>query len=511
MLPPERRLGEVRPLIEEKGYFVLHAPRQTGKTTCLLTLAETLTKEARFAATLASCKPGATAGDDLSRGIPAIIRSVERSASALGAELRPDPVETVAAVEAESMLKVYLERWCESCPRPVVLFLDEVDSLSGATLLSLLNQLHAGYTTARRSFPWSLALVGVRDIRDYNVPRRGGRTALGTSSPFNIKSESLRLVDFTAADVTELYAQHTADTGQRFTAEAVACAFELTCGQPWLVNALARQATRDVPDRSRTIDVSDIEAAREALIQRRDTHIDSLVDRLRETRIQRIIEPILSGGYVSDEVLDDDVQLVKDLGLVARGPSGLEIANPIYREVIPRALTAVAEEYLPVTRAAYIAADGGLKYDDLLDGFIDFWRRHAEHFLKRQPYAEAAAQLVFMAWLHRIVNGRAPGGTPTIEREYAVGSGRVDLLIRWPLPGGGLQQHAIELKVWRDDSQDDPLAEGLDQLGGYLARLGLDSGTLLIFDRRASAPPLPDRIARESRQHPGRSIEIIRL
>jgi hypothetical protein len=318
--------------------------------------------------------------------------------------------------------------------------------------------------------------------------------------------------DFTAEEVAALYEQHTAETGQLFTDAVKAGAFEMTRGQPWLVNALARQLVEEeVPDPATTVEVDHLVAAREALIQRRDTHVDSLVDRLREDRVRRVLEPILAGEYPFDEVLDDDIQFVKDLGLVARGDSGtLEIANPIYREVIPRALTVALEEYLPVTRSAYVAADGSLEFDKLLDGFVAFWRQHAEHFLRRQPYSEAAAQLIFMAFLQKIVNGGATVGLSTIDREYAVGSGRIDLHVRWPLPDGGCQRFAIELKVWRD-GKDDPLPEGLDQLSRYLERLELSSGTLVIFDQRSDAPPLAERIERDKIEHQGRQITILRL
>src|SRR6185295_11568901 len=275
-------------------------------------------------------------------------------------------------------------------------------------------QLRTGYADRPRAFPQTVALIGLRDVRDYRMKVRPEVQSLGTSSPFNIKVESLTLPNFTAAEVAELYDQHTADTGQVFKPEAKALAFELTRGQPWLVNALARQAVESlVPDPALPVEATHIEQAKEILIERRDTHLDSLIDRLREPRVRRIIEPILAGELLSPDVLDDDMQFVKDLGLVASGPAGLEIANPIYREVIPRALAWVVQESLPVPRAPFIGADGSLRIDALLDGFTTFWCQHAEFFLERQPYSEAAAHLVFMAYLQRVVHG---GGF--IDREY---------------------------------------------------------------------------------------------
>lgn len=263
--------------------------------------------------------------------------------------------------------------------------------------------------------------------------------------------------------------------------------------------------TREAPDRATEITAEHVEQAKEALILRRDTHLDSLAMRLREARVRGVIEPILAGEFPADEVPEDDLSFVEDLGLVALGPGGYGMANPIYREVVPRALTSVTERLLPVDERAYVLADGGLDFDRLLDDFVAFWRRHAESFLERQPYSEAAAQLVTMAYLQRIVNG---GGY--IDREYAVGSGRIDLCVRWPLAAGKRQRFALELKVWRR-GRPDPLAAGLRQLGDYLERLGLDRGTLIVFDRRQDAAPFAERGRRDARTVDGRKVLVLRL
>jgi hypothetical protein len=145
-----------------------------------------------------------------------------------------------------------------------------------------------------------------------------------------------------------------------------------------------------------------------------------------------------------------------------------------------------------------------LRFDALLDDFRDFWCQHAETLLPITPYTEAAAQLVFMAFLQKVVNG---GGF--IDREYAVGRGRIDLCVRWPHPAG-LERWAVELKVWRD-GRPDPLVEGLEQLSGYLERLGLDEGTLVIFDLRPNLSPLPERCSRRELEHAGRRISVLQL
>ncbi len=276
----------------------------------------------------------------------------------------------------------------------MVLFLDEIDSLIDAVLISVLRQLRTGYPERPRHFPYSVALIGLRDVRDYRLELGIGGATLGTSSPFNIKVESVSMPGFAPEEVAALLRQHEMETGQRFEPAAQAKIHELTGGQPWLVNALARLAVRDlVPDRHLAIGEGIIERAKEILIERRDTHLDSLLDRLREPRVRRVIEPILAGENLSREVLDDDLRYAEDLGLVDNGVQGLEIANPIYREIIPRALAAVLQSDIFLPRPAYLDSEGNLDWDRLVEGFQAFWLQNAESYLERAPYAEAAAQL----------------------------------------------------------------------------------------------------------------------
>jgi hypothetical protein len=139
-------------------------------------------------------------------------------------------------------------------------------------------------------------------------------------------------------------------------------------------------------------------------------------------------------------------------------------------------------------RSHWRLPDGRLDLRGVLDAFIDFWREHGEWMVRHQEWSEAAHQLIVMAFLQRLVNG---GGT--IAREYGLGRGRLDLLIRWAVTVDTYgcirseDRHALELNVWRD-GQKDPLPSGLVQLDGYLRRLGLSTGTLMLFDARSTAP-----------------------
>ena len=184
-----------------------------------------------------------------------------------------------------------LQTWSQLSDKPLIVFLDEVDALVGDTLISLLCQIRAGYAQRPEAFPQSMVLCGVRDVRDYRIHRSDGEIITGGSA-FNIKSESIRLGDFTQRDVAALLQQHTDATGQTFESGALEEIWEDTQGQPWLVNALAYEACFRKPDqrdRSRPVTVEQMRQARESLILRRDTHLDQLADKLREPRVKRVI------------------------------------------------------------------------------------------------------------------------------------------------------------------------------------------------------------------------------
>ena len=494
MLSSTERMPQIKTLIDQRNYFVIHAPRQVGKTTAMLTLAQELTASGEYTALMVSVEVGSAFPDQ-----PEIAEKAILTAWLDAADFwLPDELKLPAHIASIQRIGSFLKTWVEHSPHPVVLFIDEIDSLQNQTLISVLRQLRDGFPRRPKGFPQSVGLVGMRDVRDYKYAA-GGSDRLNTSSPFNIKVQSFTLRNFNQDEVQRLYAQHTEATGQIFTEEAVNLAFHLTQGQPWLVNAIAKEITEYIAnDPAIPITVELINQAKEILIKRQDTHLDSLAERLREDRVRAIIQPILSGSELTD-VPQDDIRYVLDLGLCTN-QHGLQIANPIYQEVLPRVLAYTTSASIGYIQPIWLSDTGKFLPEKLLEAFLDFWRQHGEPLFKSTPYPEIAPHLVLMAFLHRVVNG---GGT--LEREYAIGSGRMDICLRY-----GEIILGMELKVWRE-GRPDPLSEGLKQLDKYLSGLSLDTGWLVIFDRRPNLPQLSDRTTTEIAESPdGRRITVIR-
>ena len=493
-IPPLDRVDvdELLGLIRAKQYFVLHAPRQTGKTSALIALRDLLNsgEAGSFRCVDVNVEVGQVARDDTARGMRAILGSLAENAQELGDDY-PEEVwpDILAKVGPDDALKRLLARWCRADPTPLVLLVDEIDSLVGDTLLSVLRQLRAGYQRRPEGFPQSVVLCGVRDIRDYRIRSSTGEVIAG-GSPFNVAAKSLRMGDFTEAETRALMAQHTEETGQRFSPAALDAVWTQTRGQPWLVNALCAGACFDNKagrDRSRPIEVDDVHAAREELILSRRTHLDQLAHKLEEARVRRVVEPILSGGEARHQVRD--LEYVRDLGLIDAGEPP-RIANPIYAEVVPRELGYILQSSLDVQAAWYVDGDGSLNMTRLLTAFRTFFGEHSEHWLGRfSDYPEAGPQLILQAYLHRVVNS---GGR--IEREYGLGRGRTDLLVLWPRepgqPSDLWERFVVECKVLRDSDRKSPawtVERGVEQTLGYMAKCGAEEGHLVVIDRRAGA------------------------
>ena len=388
-------IDHVLGLVRDERYFVLHAPRQTGKTSALLALRDRLNDGGDVHCVYVNVEPAQAMREDVAGAVREVLGSLASGARSTGDEFLYGVWPDIFATFGSGALRESLVRWSEASAKPLVVLIDEIDALVGDTLVSVLRQLRAGYHDRPARYPQSVVLCRVRDVRDYRIRTGTGEVVAGGSA-FNVKAESLRLGDFSQAQMRTLLAQHTAETGQTFTPAALDAVWQQTQGQPWLVNALCERACFDggrVRDRDRAIDDTDMFDAQEQMILARVTHLDQLADKLSEERVRRVIEPLLKGddddrGAVANIEHGRDIEYVRDLGLIARD-APVRMANPIYAEVVPRELGWAVQERMVQEVAWYVEPDGDLDLDKLLAAFQAFFRENSEHWLGRFDYREA--------------------------------------------------------------------------------------------------------------------------
>src|SRR6056297_113767 len=548
-IDPLKRINkdEIMALIDNWRYFILHAPRQTGKTSSLLALQDYINREGRYICLYVNIETAQTARSNVAKGMKAIISSLDFANSiTLGDDFfNQFLLDGVDKYGENDVLKRILSLWSINNKQKMILLIDEIDALVGDTLISVLRQLRSGYAERPVSFPQSIILCGVRDVRDYRIFSDKDQQIITGGSAFNVKAKSLTVGDFTKEEIKTLYEEHTKETGQEFEEPIFELAWDYTRGQPWLVNALANEVCFENKigrDRSKPITAQMFEAAKAELIIRRDTHIDQLADKLKEDRVRRVIEPILEGSNEIDDVSEDDIQYCEDLGLIKREGS-LEIANEIYREVIPRSLSYATQRTIYQQPQWYVDDEGRLDMMKLLTNFQQFFREHSESWLTRFKYEEAGPQLLLRAFLQRIING---GGlidrelgqknmslgvlkskTPPvgiIEIDYGLGRKRTDLYIRWPIikdrfaikdkaypfpltyNPDDLQRIVIELKLKHNYSLETVMEEGLKQTAAYVNKTGAKEAYLIIFDQEN--PNWEEKVFTEKKEYNGLAITV---
>ena len=501
MLPALDRLPGIRELVAGGNYFVVHAPRQTGKTTALQALVQELNDKGDMFALYCSLETLQNRSD------PEKTNIAIRDLIADNLEMSPFyvPVANAPALRSDRggvglAVRTVLQNACRASGKPVVVFFDEADCLVGDALISFLRQLRDGYVNRKlMPFPKSVALVGMLDVRDYKAQIRPDGESLGQISPFNIIRKDMLIPNFTEADIQALYSQHTAETGQVFADGVLEDVWRLTRGQPWLVNAIGCECVEEIHAfrYAEPITVADVEAAKEAIIRRRDTHVDSLMERMREPRVRRLVEPLILGDDTELTANDDDWRFITDLGLLRVERGTLVPANPMYAEIIGRYLSHGEQDRMirSVPETPWVK-DDGLDMAGLMAAFQRFWRENSGADRDIMGYREAVPHLVLMAFLQRVTNG---GGH--INREMALGQGRLDLCVEFR---GA--RYAIEVKTSANFKGDD----SYKQCAKYLDDLGLSEGWMPIFDK-AKDKSWDEKIYTRDETFNGKTIHVIGL
>jgi hypothetical protein len=483
MLPPEDRLvgSQLSRYIKDELYWVLHAPRQTGKTTFLQSWAREINAGEEAVACYVSVEDCQGIAER-EEAMFTIYQDICDSAGVAGI-----PVPSIAERNPEGLLRTTLINWAQLvAPKPLIVLFDEVDVLVDETMVSFLRQLRGGFATRGiGKFPISIALVGMRDLKDYLIKAKDGKS-VNPGSPFNIKEDSAMLSNFTKNDIVKLFAQRTEETGQQITQEALDYVYEQSGGQPWIVNSLFKRATLRILDdeSTETVTLELVRQARDQMIEARETHLDALGERLRDPRVKFVIQTIITGSSNPLGRTDPEVALTMDLGLIKWDANkGFTIANPVYEEILTRFISSkYHDSFPPPSSWQWQKPNGELDMDNLLREFQKFWRRHSEIWEETADYTEAFPHLLLMSFLQRVTNG---GGD--INRELAAGRGRMDLLVEY-----AGKSYIIEVKIIH--YYDGPAAvreEGLVQIQGYRDRIDASAPAyLVIFDRRPKAKEL---------------------
>jgi hypothetical protein len=528
MIPPLVRFPVLPDLIDNNRYFVLHSPRQTGKTTLLLSMADQINKEGRYYSFVCPLSFVINAKNELET-TSKIMQSLEfgLSFSTLPAlnelhnRLPPFSLMTNAPPITSAINFI-----CNSLDKELVLFFDEADCIPSESILSFLSQIREGYNfkkwSGKHTFPRTIGLIGLRDLHDYRFKDNLDSQRIIRQSPFSIHRYPLEILNLSFEQINSLYKQHTDASGQFFTKSAVERVWHWSSGQPWLVNVLASDIIQYQLGNDYSIPITDkhVDIVANGLILRNEVHLSNLVDRLKEPRVRKVMALAFSSqGVTHDDVLQSDIKYCVDLGLLKLGKNGIGDcfpANQIYNEVIVRALSSMIIADPTKIPLNTWTDENDLDMSGLLRAFQDYWLENSallfndnkEDFLIEKIIeeilsennnvlqtgnvtttqklsirrkvdkliSEAFCVLVLCAFLQRVLNG----GAESIKREFAVGLKFVDICVTFKQ-----KRYPIEAKIKGSVT----IEQGIRQLSGYINRYNASEGWLIEFDRGHNKSP----------------------
>lgn len=491
-------------LVEQKKYFILRSPRQSGKTSYLLALADYLNKQGQYKCLYFNIESVHTDQNDLAESIKGILSELSSRARDFLNDDYPERITPKVLGERgpNQAINEILTLWAKSTDKPIILLIDDIDSIKGGIFASLLRQLRSGYDKRPKLFPHSIVLCGVEDIRFIKLTDTSG-DVVTAGDIFNIDAKSLRLTNFSFDEIKALFHQGIDDIGIEIEESAIQKIWHLTDGQPWIVNALGYEICFEMIPRKQDIKeirIRDVDEAAENIIQRGEMHIRNLTDKLSEDKVKKLISCMLTGGEFPQELSEDDIRYIYDLGLIQVLDNKITIANNIYNEIIPRSLIYSTQLLIKYDLASFLEDNGGLDFTKILMSFQLFYNKYFKAWVERFNYKEAGAFLFLQAFLNRIIDG---GGK--IERIYGLARRHFTLIITWPYAEGE-QRIIIELYYFRASIK----SMVKENIGDFLKRmtdLEIHDGHFIIFNQNP-AHLWEQKIYRNAKSENDYSIDV---
>jgi hypothetical protein len=520
MLPAVERIVGIDDLISSGINFVLQAPRQSGKTTSAHSAVEKINNEGKYYALYCTLE-AAGVFSDIPATISFLCSIIRESLLKSGIpELQEvycdipvfDPGNTYGVPKMDLVPDTYssilnvatavsrtLSAICCKLDRELIVFLDEIDRLTGDVMITFLSNLRSGYVKRKAmKFPRSIALIGTHSIRDFMMESRPDSESNGSATPFNVV-EPMTLANFTSDEVKSLYRQHTLATGQRFDDHVGDRVMYWTNGQPWLVNALPSISITRLfkSDFSIPVTVQHIDEATEYLKLRCLTHTDPLLSRLHEPRVQNVMETIFTGSKIQpDHISDDDLQYCLDIGLINQLEGTYSPANLIYADIFVRFLTSIYQKSLPRELADKFIGPEGPDMSGLLKDFQMFLARNSGMMATGFSYKQCDAHFSLFGYMHKAFNGRVQ-----VINEFASGTGFVDICAIF-------KNRSFPVEIIINDSGYSQTGS-ITQLQRHMNLCVSSEGWLVVFDRH-SDKSWSDRLSWETMTLPnGSTLHVV--
>jgi hypothetical protein len=462
--------------IEQKKCFNLNAPPQTGKTSVIQEYAKKLNFSGNYQALYVDFKRCEI--KDSNNILKNIFKILWQFQIAIIHQLREcDKIcyflKKLLSKDISSPLSFteFIQYWCDSSTKPVILFIDNLDSISGDTFIHIAQQLTYGFLSVQNS-PQSIGLASTHNIKKYNIWSHQNQRIIPVHTIFTLEMPTLELQNFTKHQIKNFFAQHAHATGQVVTDDALDYIFHLTQGHPWLVNLLGYYACfKLATTRNQPITKKVIEQAQHTIMYEQDIKNDLILERFGEPIARSIIHAIITGTAFDNDQITHTVLDIESLK-----KTGMDIASLIYQEL--------AQNHPTESQKAIASFDwyqdcsGALNTPKLLSTFQQFYRNNAEYWKSKFKSKKSAPFLLFKAFLETII-----GKNISFQHKQFVASKHsAFMIIPWKF-----QRIAINLTL--------ALSDNTQEMEYYMKTHHATEGHIIHFDQDS------DRSYNDKKQH----------
>lgn len=418
-VPPIKRLdtGKVWQLILQKKYFLICGPKQSGKTSYLLALASLINRNNYAKCLYFNVESLRGVQENLEECMRSVLFEISsRARDTFGDEYLEDMVPGILQKRGPyQALNELLTQWSKRSDKPIVLLMDEIDTLEGRVLTSFLSQLRAGYDKRPALFPQSIIFCATHDVID---------------KQFNIKDASLRIGFLKREELDGMFQAYSNRHGIEVDKAVLDRIWQYSSGQPWIVSTLAGELLFEiVPAKGiRRVTSDQVDEAIGNVLVKMGNHLEYLASQLRDERLRKCLVPILSSSTMADTIGEEDFAFARELGLI-RTDRTVELSNALYRDMIPRILYSPVMYLINLDAADFLRTDQSLDIQKLMRSFQLFYRNHIDRLVLLIDYGIAGYILVFEALLQKLVDASI-----SVTCEYGVGQGRVVLRLTRSFP-----------------------------------------------------------------------------
>ncbi len=500
MVDITERLQKIKEFVDRGEYFTINRARQYGKTTTLRALKRYLINEyVVISMDFQKLGTGAFINENVfslkfARYFLNVLKYARHSPENGMEDAVPDSVNHVL-LELEEIIRtekgsfslfelfLLLSQFCASSDKPVVLIIDEVDSVSNnQVFLDFLAQLRGYYIDRDETAAFrSVILASVYDIRNLKLKIRDQDEHI-TDSPWNITADfnvDMSLSEQGIAGMLEEYEQD-CHSGMNIQ-EIAALLYGYTAGYPYLVSRLCKlideqiAGSKEFPDKTAAWTKNGFLAAARILLTENNTLFESLDNKLLDfPELKELLKNLLLRGKPAEYVPGDmGIRTAVMFGFIVLENGVVSIANRIFETRLYNGFLAEQSRYIPASLSGedvknQFISNGHLDMDLVLHKFVSHYTELFGN--SSEKFLEDNGRCIFLLYMKPIINGT---GNYYIEAHTRTNR-RTDVIIDFRG-----KQYIIELKIWHGLEYNH---RGEEQLSEYLDSYKLKRGYMVSFN-----------------------------